>query len=631
MTSSLLRAVAALAAAAAVALSLAVAPAAFAGDWTVAEIAGPPGTRWIQPNAVNANGVVVGKAYFPGRSDMTAFRWEGGTMLELDSGGATRSEAYDVNDQGVIVGNVDDNGAVWAATRDRSALSLTAHNISGRYGSYAYGINERGQIAGSAGDTGTIPAPWDDDYDNRFPALTSGGGWSRLPMPDVITDRSAQIIGGDAVQINENGLIMVGGANMSGRPRLSSGGVASATYDLVAGNQGFNDLGHMAGRTTADPNYNPFSARIWNGGGYVDVGAAQPRSRANAINNLDWVVGRAGTEDWQAEYRQVGNAWLWRPDAPPTPLLELGPTGWSYANALDVNDDGVIVGVGKHGSKEVGFMLSPASIAHRLSGTVWGTDGAPVAGAQLRIVNAAGQDVAPAVVSGADGRYETTLLRGDYQISIPPLGAYAPDAGAGCTLIAVFTCGLGLRQNRVVDFSAVPAIPPIPGPSSRSPGGGDSARGSGPAGRGAGAGGGRGGPAFRGPRAGATLVASRAGAVGFRLGPFSTDTGGTVALQQAGAPARGRGTSRARGSATNGAAAVAPGLALGSRSFHVRSGRSITVTITLNRRARRLLRQRRAVGAFALVTARDATGNATTKRFSVTLRAGRAERARRGR
>ncbi|MDO8211104.1 hypothetical protein [Conexibacter sp. CPCC 206217] len=621
MTSSLLRAIAALVAAAAVALSFAAAPAALAGDWTVAEISGPAGTRWIQPNAVNAHGVVVGKAYFPGRADMTAFRWEDGTMIELATGGATRSEAYDVNDAGVIVGNAGDNGAVWTATRDRSALSLTAHNISGRYGSYAFGINERGQIAGSAGDTGTIPAPWDDDYDNRFPALTSGGGWSRLPMPDVITDRMAQIIGGDAVQINENGLIMVGGANMSGRPRLSSGGVASATYDLVAGNQGFNDLGHMAGRTTADPNSNPFSARIWNGAGYVDVGAAQPRSRANAINNLDWVVGRAGTEDWQAEYRQVGNAWLWRPDAPPTPLLELGPTGWSYANALDVNDDGVIVGVGKHGSKEVGFMLSPASIAHRLSGTIWGTDGAPVAGAQLRIVNAAGQDVAPTVVSGADGRYETTLLRGDYQVSLPPLGAYAPDAGAGCTLIAVFTCGLGLRQNRVVDFYAVPGIPPIPGPGPRSPGGGDGGRGAGPAGRGAG--GGRGGPAFRGPRAGATLVASRAGVVGFRLGPFSTAASGTVALQQAGAAPRGR---RAAASA-----AAARTVALGSRSFRARAGRPLTVTITLKRAARRLLRQRRSIRAVAVVTARDAARNVTTKRFSVTVRAARAGSGRRGR
>ncbi|HST38661.1 MAG TPA: carboxypeptidase regulatory-like domain-containing protein [Conexibacter sp.] len=604
------------------ALLLAPGPAALAGDWTVAEIAGPPGTRWIQPNAVNANGVVVGRAWFPGRTAMTAFRWEDGTMIELDSGGAQQSNAYDINDSGTIVGNTFDgvasNGAVWTATRTTSTFSPTAFNISGRYGSSAFGINEAGTIAGTAGDTGTIPPPWNDGrsrYENSFPALTSGGGWSRLQMPDISTDRGAQVFGGDAVQINDNGLIMIGGANMGSRPRLSSGGVASDLYDIVPGNQGFNDLGQMAGRTTGDPNNEPFSARVWNGSGYDNVGAAQPRSRANAINNLGWVVGRAGTEDWQAEYRQVGNAWLWRPDAPPTPLLELGPTGWSYANALDVNDDGVIVGVGRHGSKEVGFMLTPASIAHRLSGKVWKIDGQPAAGAQLRIVNAAGQEVAPPVTTGGDGRYETTLPRGDYRVTVLPDGVYMPDAGAGCTIVA-FTCALGLRQNRVVDFYGVPTGPiVVPRPPT-----GDRARDTTR-------------PVFRGPRANTAVAASRGGVVGVKLGPFSEDASGTVALQQPGTTARPRGRARGGGRSRARAVASAAAVALGSRSFRVGAGRSVVVAVTLNRRAQRLLRQRRSIRAVAVVTARDAAGNATVTRFALTLKAARASarRTRRGR
>jgi hypothetical protein len=633
------RALPALVAAAAL---MAAAPAgALAGDWIVAEIDGPPGIRWIQPNAVNADGVVVGDAWFPGRTGMSGFRWEDGTMIELASGGAQSSYAYDINDRGVIVGSTfngsSSNGAVWTATRTTSTLSPTAFNISGRYGSAAFGINEAGTIAGTAGDISTYLSPFTgrtERHENSFPALTTGGGWSRLPMPDVIADREVRIFAGDAVQVNDNGLIMIGGANMGARPRLSSGGVASAQYDLIPGNQGFNDLGQMAGRTTGDPNSRPFSARVWDGAGYVDVGAAQPRSRANAINNLGWVVGRAGTEDWQAEYRQAGNAWLWRPDAPPTPLLQLGPTGWSYANALDVNDDGVIVGVGRHGTKEVGFMMTPASIAHRLSGTVSSESGAPVPGAAVRIVNAAGQEVSPPVSTGADGRYETTLPRGDYRVTVLPDGSFAPNAGAGCTIVA-FTCALGLRQNRVVDFLGVPTGPiVVPRPPGAAGDGGRGGAGDGRGGRGGGAGG---GPVIRGPRPNATLLVTRAGVIGVRLGPFAQATSGTVALQEAAARRTGRarrgGRARARaaaavlGDGAVGFASASRPVALGSRAFSVRAGRSAMVAVTLNRRARSALRRRGSLKAVAVVTAR-AGGAATVSKFTLTLRAARAGRPR---
>ncbi|MDO8187271.1 carboxypeptidase-like regulatory domain-containing protein [Conexibacter sp. JD483] len=580
---------------AAAALALAASPA-YAGDWTVAEITGPPGTRWIQPTAVNINGVVVGRAYFPGRGDMTPFRWENGTMVELAT---TEGIAYDVNDSGVIVGRLGDNGAVW--TGSPPALGLTARNIAGRYGSAAHGINARGTIAGSAGDAGNIPPPWNNGrstYDNRFPALTTGGGWSRLPMPDVITDRGATIIGGDAMKVNDNGLILIGGMNMSGRPRLSSGGVAGPIFDMVAGNQGFNNSGQIAGRTLfSSPTTDPFSARVWDGTQYVDVGAGQPRSRANAINDNGWIVGRAGTEDYQAEYRQLGNAWLWRLDEAPVPLAQLGPAGWSYANATDVNNDGVIVGVGQHGGVEMGFMMTPAAIAHRLSGTVWDANGGPVAGAQLRIVGAAGQEITPAVTTGADGRYSTTLLRGDYLVTVLPAGRYVPDAGAGCALLGA-TCGLGLSRNRVVDFYAIPSIPPPPLPPGRDSGRSGSAD--------------RTGPAIRGPKAGTTVALSRRGAVGIGLGPFAEPVSGTVVLREA-AARRGRARRRALAAAKQ----PAP---LGRASFKARASRRVVVTIRLSRAAKRRVKQRRRLAAVVVVTARDAAGNATTKSFSVTLK-----------
>lgn len=591
------------AALAAVAALLLAAPAALAGDWTVAEIDGPPGTTWIQPNAVNIHGVVVGNARFPGRSDMTAFRWEDGHMIELDLGGGAVTRAYDINDHGVIVGSVDHQyGAVWTATRTGSSLSRTAFNISGRFGSLAYGINNAGQIVGSAGDTGNMPPPFErSTYDNRFPAVTGGGGWTRIMIPPRYTEdgntRSVAVIGGDAIQVNEHGVVLAGGADVGGIVRVGTvAGLPLETLEMLAGNQGLNDHGHVAGRDLG-PTRGPFTARVWTGGGYVDVGRDQPNSRANAINNLGWVVGRVGTEDYQAEFRQLGNAWLWRLDGEAAPLAVLGPTGWSYANALDVNDDGVIVGVGKHGSKEVGFMMTPASIAHRLSGTVLGFDGNPVAGARVRVVGGAGQDLTPNLTTGADGRYETTLNRGTYRITVLPEGDFAPNAGAGCEIVAT-TCTLGLRQNRVVDFFGI-----------RAPGGGrDSPRAD------------RTPPAIRGPRTGTTLPASRGGVVGIALGPFSERVTGSVTLQQAGgakagASARARARARRKRAKRKRAAVV-----YGRRSFRAAAGRKVVVKVTLSRAARRLLAQRGRIRAVAVVVARDAAGNATTKRIAVTVR-----------
>jgi probable HAF family extracellular repeat protein len=582
-------------------LCLPAAPA-LAGDWTVAEIAGPAGAADILPMAVNAGGVVVGTARFSGRADRTAFVWQNGTMSELALGGATTSAAYDVNDRGVIVGFTsgggEQTGATWSAAT--GALSSMAFNISGRYGSAAYAINEAGTISGYAGDVTYYDFNGRGEADFQYPALSGGGGWSRIPMPDIVTDRSVQIRGGYATQINESGMTLVANSpNHSGNTRISYGGglATDPTLELVPGNQGLNDLGQVAGRGPGSTS-GPFTARVWSSAtGYVEVGAAQELSRANAINNLGWVVGRVGTQDYQLDTRQLGNAWLWRLDGgDSTPLATLGPAGWSYANAMDVNDDGVIVGVGAHGGRAMGFMMTPSGLAHRLSGTVYGPAGAPAGGVQVRIVNPAGAQVA-APVTGADGRYEVTLGRGDYDVT--PVGAYRADALAGCREIVGSTCKLGLVRNRVVDFYGTDVRVPGPGP--------------GPADRV----GDRRGPDVRVPRTSRSATASRAGVVSFALGPFSEPVSGVLVLQTAAsgrasaAAARGRGRGRAR---------TARPVALGSRSFRAAAGRRVVVAVGLTRAAKALLR-RGPISALAVLTVRDALGNATVVRYAVKIKA----------
>ncbi len=578
---------------------------ALAGDWTVAEITGPAGTVDILPMAVNADGVVVGTARFSGRSDRTAFVWKDGTMSELALGGATSSNAYDVNDRGTIVGYTydgrDTTGAIWNATT--GALTPMAFNISGTYGSAAYAINEAGTISGNAGDITNYEFNGPRQADNRYPALSNGGGWSRIPMPDIFTRDFVQIRGGYGTQINEDGMVLVANSpNAAGLTRISYGGglATDPTLDIIPGTQGLNDLGQIAGRGPGSTS-GPFTARVWSAAtGYVEIGAAQALSRANAINNLGWVVGRVGTQDYQAEWRQLGNAWLWRLDGgTPEPLAVLGPTGWSYANPMDVNDDGVIVGVGAHGGRAMGFMMTPSGLAHRLSGTVYGPAGAPAAGAQVRIVNPAGAQVATPV-TGADGRYEATLPRGDYKVTVQPDGAYRPDALAGCRAIVGATCELGLVRNRVVDFHGIGVVVPRPGDDGR-------------------------GPDVSVPRSNRSATASRAGVVSFALGPFSEPVSGVVALQTAVRGARASAAARGR---RRGRARRARPVALGSRSFRAAAGRGVVVAIRLTRAARALLR-RGPISALAVVTVRDALGNETVVRYALKIRAARRARRRR--
>ncbi len=586
-------------------LCLAVAPA-LAGDWTVAEIVGPPGTTDFLPTAVNIDGVVVGTARFAGRSDDTAFVWKDGTMTELALGGATSSTARDVNDRGVIVGWTYDGrrstGATWSAAT--GALSSMAVNISGRLGSAAYAINEAGTISGHAGDVTYYDFNGPRESDGERPALSSGGSWSRIPLPDIYTRDLVQIRGGFAVQINEDGMVLVANSpNHAGNTRISYGGglATDPTLELIPGNQGLNDLGQIVGRAPGGGSSGPFTARMWSAAtGYVEFGAGQALSRANAINNLGWVVGCVGTQDYQVDTRQLGNAWLWRLDGgAPAELALLGPAGWSYANAMDVNDDGVIVGVGAHGGRPMGFMMTPSGIAHRLSGTVYGPAGAPAAGAQVRIVNPAGAQVA-APVTGADGRYEATLPRGDYRVTVQPDGAYRPDGLAGCrAILAGSTCELGLVRHRVVDFYAIAVVVPRPGDGAD-----------------------RRGPDVRVPRTSRTATASSAGVVSFGLGPFSEPVSGVLALQAA---ARGRASVAAARGRRRGRARRARAVALGSQSFRAAAGRRVVVAIRLTRAARALLR-RGTISALATLTVRDAAGNATVVRYAVKIRAPRRRR-----
>lgn len=598
------------------------APAAHAGDWTVGEITGPPGTTRIEPTAVNASGVVVGQARFPGKTIETAFRWEDGEMIELAiPPGMPYTRAFDINDDGTVVGQAGAeqpcctsqyalNGAQWSTTKTGSSVSLTPFNMFGAAftttgthksrGSSLLGINNGGQVVGGAFQEITTSGT---SYIN----VPTTGAFTRLSLPDTWTPSSGgTVYGGYAYQVNNRGDIM--GIAGPGLSRVWPGGAGTGTaYDIAPGWQGFNDDAHIAGRTnilSGSGTSQDFRALLWNGTEYIRIGADQPQSTANAVNNFDWAVGRAGGF-YSVLPRTAGNAWLWRPNEAAAPLYTLAPSGWSMANATDINDDGMIVGAGKHGGVEMGFWMAPASIAHKLGGTVFGPDGAPVAGAQIRITNAAG-DVMASPVTGADGTWTTTLNRGGpYDITVLPEGSYLPDGLAGCTIVGS-ACRLNLSKNRTVNFYGTKILVPdvLGGGSGAGPGPG--------AGGGGGGAGGPGssvpappGPSFSIPAKNKTLTASSSGVVGFGLGAFSSAAAGTVTIQSAGKVK---------------AAAKAKVLTFGRTKFKAAKGKPLTVKVKLAKKGRAYLKKRKKVKAVAVVTATVAGGGTTTKRYAFTLK-----------
>lgn len=127
------------------------------------------------------------------------------------------------------------------------------------------------------------------------------------------------------------------------------------------------------------------------------------------------------------------------------------------------------------------------------------------------------------------------------------------------------------------------------------------------------------GPAVR-LRIGKTATATSAARVTFRLGPFAEPVSGTVALRTA---------TKMRVATAKQRKPKATYRSLGSQSFNVKAGRTVTVTVRLNAKGRSLLKARRKLRMRMTVTVRDALGNATVKRVSVTVKAAKKKRTKR--
>lgn len=157
-------------------------------------------------NCLNRKGEIVGGAdTIAGASH--AFLYSGGIMKDLGTLGGANSGAVSINDNGVVVGTSDtSNGAHHAYIYRDGVMTDLGALAPGVTNCFAYAINNQGQMAG---------AIQTNVYGGWHGILYSNG--QMLDLNSLATPPRGWILG-RAIAINDQGWILVGGANMFSTP-----------------------------------------------------------------------------------------------------------------------------------------------------------------------------------------------------------------------------------------------------------------------------------------------------------------------------------------------------------------------------------------------------------------------------
>ena len=296
---------------------------------------------------INNAGQVVGSAYTTGNLASRAFLWENGVLKDLGALGGANSGAQAINDQGQIVGSAETSTGAFHAFLYSGGAMRDLGTLAGGRRSQAFGINNAGQIVGEASPPGD-------------PATSHAFLYSGSVMQDLGT------LGGTtsyALDINGAGLI-IGASN-------AAGSNADPTYGFLRDSPGMHPLALLPGGTRASANaindrgqiagmamsrgWDTPRAVLWDNAGVHDLGTlGGTSSNAVGINAAGQIVGQSlirGDGRWHA-FLYTGGVMRDLND-----LIPAG-SGWVLEQALDINDRGQIVGIGRMPDPHA-FLLTP--------------------------------------------------------------------------------------------------------------------------------------------------------------------------------------------------------------------------------------------------------------------------------
>jgi probable HAF family extracellular repeat protein len=296
------------------------------------------------------------------------------TVTDLGTLGGARSEAYDINNHGTVVGWSDDVNNVAQAFRYMDGRMVLLDPDIGPHSNVATGINNRDEVAGSVEHEGKTRAFRTDP----------GGGVLALIQPSP-ADREVE---SSAAAISDSGL--VGGRFLyyrsDGRPAptLSEGTVWTGLYEfqILSSDMAVNDI-NAAGVAvgiffrrdsfTREPR-NPLFARLITKDG--DFWGCPPHPRdprscmdfqadALGINEAGAVVGYTDTRRWEEEpVPAFRHAYYW--DGVSDESIDLGvlPRGVN-STADDVNNGDFVVGYADQVTGDLALSLDTGFLYHR--------------------------------------------------------------------------------------------------------------------------------------------------------------------------------------------------------------------------------------------------------------------------
>ncbi len=326
-------------------LSLALAAPAFAAlpAYSVKDL-GTLGGATSMALGINASGEVVGLSAIAGSSLVHAFVHDGGGMRDLGTFGGAQSLAEAISDRDDVIG--------WAVTATGERHAFLHHDgvlmdigTLGGSPADARGINDLGDIVGSSflpGSTHERAFLWRNGVmqdlgtlggtDSRAYAINDNGDVVGFSRPAENNDDIHAFVWRDGVMEDLGTL----------------GGWASHAYDI-------NDNGKIVGWSMEEPNY-VSHAYLWSEGVMYDLGTlGGVYSAAFAINRLGEIVG-VSTNSAEKQHAFYCNG--------AGPLVDLNTqipegSGWLLNSAIDLNDQGQIVGAGTYQGASRAFLLTP--------------------------------------------------------------------------------------------------------------------------------------------------------------------------------------------------------------------------------------------------------------------------------